>query len=260
MPIRLANYPAIQQPRKINEVRDPASETLEPEDILEVKIENECEGSNNAWEAVQVEGITAVKIENDCEVNDTERQTGEVENTSNVNIATVCEGREIDTNDTSTVKKRCDSEVSDASTVKIEYDCEVNESNIGDVSTVKIEYDCEVSESNIGDVSTVKIEYDCEVSESNIEWQTEQPEDTSKCENREEECEPLPMPALPMPGGKPPFTYPQLVSQALYCSPDKKCTLKEIYSFIAAQYPYYRADDKVWQVRSISYFKNRLVA
>jgi len=63
-----------------------------------------------------------------------------------------------------------------------------------------------------------------------------------------------------LPRGKPPFTYAQLVAQAISCSRDNQCTLQDIYSFIVARYPYYRPDDKVWQVGFIPHSKNKLIA
>ncbi|CAF1254240.1 unnamed protein product [Adineta steineri] len=48
-------------------------------------------------------------------------------------------------------------------------------------------------------------------------------------------------------GIKPPFSYAQLIVQAILSAPDKQMTLSQIYSFISAQYPYYEANNRGWQ-------------
>ena len=48
---------------------------------------------------------------------------------------------------------------------------------------------------------------------------------------------------------KPPFSYAQLIVQAILSAPDQQMTLSQIYSFITAQYPYYEANNRGWQVR-----------
>jgi hypothetical protein len=47
---------------------------------------------------------------------------------------------------------------------------------------------------------------------------------------------------------KPPFSYAQLIVQAILSAPDKQMTLSQIYSFISAQYPYYDVNNRGWQV------------
>ncbi|XP_054282865.1 forkhead box protein K1 isoform X2 [Macrosteles quadrilineatus] len=46
---------------------------------------------------------------------------------------------------------------------------------------------------------------------------------------------------------KPPFSYAQLIVQAVASVTDKQLTLSGIYSYITKNYPYYRTADKGWQ-------------
>ena len=48
--------------------------------------------------------------------------------------------------------------------------------------------------------------------------------------------------------GKPPFSYAQLIVQAILSAHDKQLTLSGIYTHITKNYPYYRSADKGWQV------------
>lgn len=48
---------------------------------------------------------------------------------------------------------------------------------------------------------------------------------------------------------KPPYSYAQLIVQAICTAQDKQLTLSGIYSYITKNYPYYRTADKGWQVR-----------
>lgn len=54
--------------------------------------------------------------------------------------------------------------------------------------------------------------------------------------------------------GKPPFSYAQLIVQAILSAHDKQLTLSGIYTHITKNYPYYRSADKGWQV---SILKNK---
>lgn len=47
---------------------------------------------------------------------------------------------------------------------------------------------------------------------------------------------------------KPPYSYAQLIIQAISSAPDKHLTLSGIYTHITRNYPYYRTADKGWQV------------
>lgn len=47
---------------------------------------------------------------------------------------------------------------------------------------------------------------------------------------------------------KPPYSYAQLIVQAITMAPDKQLTLNGIYTHITRNYPYYRTADKGWQV------------
>jgi len=47
---------------------------------------------------------------------------------------------------------------------------------------------------------------------------------------------------------KPPYSYAQLIVQAVTSNSDRQLTLSGIYAFISMHYPYYRPSDKGWQV------------
>ncbi|OQR67787.1 forkhead box protein K2-like, partial [Tropilaelaps mercedesae] len=55
------------------------------------------------------------------------------------------------------------------------------------------------------------------------------------------------VPAGPNDDQKPPYSYAQLIVQAISSAPDKQLTLSGIYSYITKHYPYYRTADKGWQ-------------
>ena len=50
---------------------------------------------------------------------------------------------------------------------------------------------------------------------------------------------------------KPPYSYAQLIVQAVTTAPDKQLTLSGIYAYITKNYPYYRTADKGWQVNQV---------
>lgn len=54
----------------------------------------------------------------------------------------------------------------------------------------------------------------------------------------------------PKDDSKPPFSYAQLIIQAITSAVDKQLTLSGIYAYITKNYPYYRTADKGWQVGS----------
>lgn len=51
----------------------------------------------------------------------------------------------------------------------------------------------------------------------------------------------------PKDDSKPPYSYAQLIVQAIASAQDKQLTLSGIYSYITKNYPYYRTADKGWQ-------------
>lgn len=55
-------------------------------------------------------------------------------------------------------------------------------------------------------------------------------------------------PPPPQDESKPPYSYAQLIVQAISSAPDKQLTLSGIYAHITKHYPYYRTADKGWQV------------
>lgn len=52
----------------------------------------------------------------------------------------------------------------------------------------------------------------------------------------------------PQDDSKPPYSYAQLIVQAITLAQDKQLTLNGIYTHITKNYPYYRTADKGWQV------------
>ncbi|XP_072318918.1 forkhead box protein K1 [Eucyclogobius newberryi] len=52
---------------------------------------------------------------------------------------------------------------------------------------------------------------------------------------------------IPKDESKPPYSYAQLIVQAISSAPDKQLTLSGIYAHITKHYPYYRTADKGWQ-------------
>lgn len=53
----------------------------------------------------------------------------------------------------------------------------------------------------------------------------------------------------PQDESKPPYSYAQLIVQAISSAQDRQLTLSGIYAHITRHYPYYRTADKGWQVR-----------
>ena len=51
-------------------------------------------------------------------------------------------------------------------------------------------------------------------------------------------------------GSKPPYSYAQLIIQAITSQKDQQLTLSGIYNYITKKYPFYRNGDKGWQVRN----------
>lgn len=47
---------------------------------------------------------------------------------------------------------------------------------------------------------------------------------------------------------KPPYSYAQLIVQAISSVSDRQLTLSGIYSYITKNYPFYRTADRSWQV------------
>lgn len=59
--------------------------------------------------------------------------------------------------------------------------------------------------------------------------------------------QPLSPPSNSKDDSKPPYSYAQLIVQAVSSAHDKQLTLSGIYSYITKNYPYYRTADKGWQ-------------
>ena len=51
---------------------------------------------------------------------------------------------------------------------------------------------------------------------------------------------------------KPPYSYSQLIIQAISTAANHQLTLRDIYSYITKEYPFYKITDKSWQ-NSIRY-------
>ena len=54
-------------------------------------------------------------------------------------------------------------------------------------------------------------------------------------------------------GKKPPYSYSQLIIQAIISTPDHQLSLSDIYNYIVKTYPYYRFEDKGWQVYNLQF-------
>ena len=57
---------------------------------------------------------------------------------------------------------------------------------------------------------------------------------------------------------KPPYSYAQLIVQAIMSESDKQLTLSGIYSYITSNYPYYRTADKGWQVGALMTLQSQI--
>lgn len=63
-------------------------------------------------------------------------------------------------------------------------------------------------------------------------------------------CAVLTLRVCPQDESKPPYSYAQLIVQAISSALDRQLTLSGIYAHITKHYPYYRTADKGWQVSS----------
>lgn len=50
---------------------------------------------------------------------------------------------------------------------------------------------------------------------------------------------------------KPPYSYANMIAQAIFSTPEEKLTLSNIYSFIAERYAFYRHSNSGWQVSTV---------
>ncbi|OWF34589.1 Forkhead box protein K2 [Mizuhopecten yessoensis] len=76
--------------------------------------------------------------------------------------------------------------------------------------------------------------------------------------NPREERDSIPTPtdsasSSPRDDSKPPYSYAQLIVQAITSAQDKQLTLSGIYAYITKNYPYYRTADKGWQCINLTY-------
>lgn len=55
---------------------------------------------------------------------------------------------------------------------------------------------------------------------------------------------------------KPPYSYAQLIIQAIASSPNRRLTLADIYAYISSHFPYYKPNQKGWQVSAIMWSAN----
>ena len=97
--------------------------------------------------------------------------------------------------------------------------------------------------------SMVKVEYeyqDQNMEQAGSEWAEEEGEATT---SNHDMCRYISETAYSLPDGtgKPPFTYAQLITQALMTEKDSGLLLSDIYSFIHQKYPYYRMENPAWQ-------------
>ncbi|CRK88491.1 CLUMA_CG002210, isoform A [Clunio marinus] len=57
----------------------------------------------------------------------------------------------------------------------------------------------------------------------------------------------MPRPSREQCDQKPPYSYISLTAMAIWSSPDKMCSLNEIYKYITDRFPYYRTNTQRWQ-------------
>lgn len=53
---------------------------------------------------------------------------------------------------------------------------------------------------------------------------------------------------------KPPYSYAQLIIQAIASTPNQRLTLADIYGYISSKFPFYKPDGKCWQVGLTVFF------
>ena len=80
---------------------------------------------------------------------------------------------------------------------------------------------------------------------ADVQEEEENPDNYSSDKGNQEDVDKLPSEKSHQ---KPPYSYAQLIVQALLASKDRKQTLSNIYAFISEKYPHYKLEDKGWKV------------